>query len=116
MLFLRSSPLLRTQNYFYASTTLGPGPRACLLAAAVEGVELPGTPLLRTSVNKRSLLRIWAWPLFLLDDQLSHVKPSDLQLLYVEALDLPALHGEGPDRQSPDCHHACRRGSHRLRP
>ena len=25
-------------DYFYVSTTLGPGPRACLLAAAVEGV------------------------------------------------------------------------------
>jgi hypothetical protein len=35
--------------------------------------------------------------LLLLDDQLSHVQPSNLQLLYVETLDPAALQGETPD-------------------
>jgi hypothetical protein len=35
--------------------------------------------------------------LLLLDDQLPHVQPSNLQLLYVEALDPAAPHGESPD-------------------
>ena len=39
------------------------------------------------------------WPLLLLDDQLSDVQPSDLELLYVQTLDPATFHGERPDRQ-----------------
>ena len=39
------------------------------------------------------------WPLLLLDDQLSDVQPTDLELLYVQTLDPATFHGERPDRQ-----------------
>ena len=42
------------------------------------------------------------WPLLLLDDKLSDVQTSDLQLLYVEALDPAPLYSQRPDRQSAD--------------
>ena len=53
------------------------------------------------------------WPLFLLDNQLSDVQPSDLELLYVQPLDPAALHGERPDRQGAYCHCSRRARSNR---
>jgi hypothetical protein len=47
-------------------------------------------------------------PLLLLDDQLSDVQPSDLKLLYVQALDPAALHSECPDRQGAYRHRSRR--------
>src|SRR5215217_8924838 len=44
-----------------------------------------------------------AWGLLLVDDKLPYVKPSDLELIYVEALDPSALHSECTDRQGADC-------------
>jgi hypothetical protein len=42
--------------------------------------------------------------LLLIDDKLSYVQPSYLELLYVEALDPAALHDESPDHQGADRH------------
>jgi hypothetical protein len=53
-------------------------------------------------------------PSLLLDHQLPDVQPSDLQLLYVQALDPAALHSERPDRQSTDRHCSSRARTHRL--
>ena len=40
----------------------------------------------------------------MLDNQLSYMQPTDLQLLYVEVLDAGALHPECPDHQGADRH------------
>ena len=56
--------------------------------------------MLFTRLGRRSLLLLFGYrPLLLLDDQLSEVQPSDLELLYVQALDPATLHGERPNRQ-----------------
>jgi hypothetical protein len=52
-------------------------------------------------------------PLLLLDDQLSDVQPSDLKLLYVQALDPATLHSECPDRQGAYRHCSRRARTHR---
>src|SRR5215212_2554554 len=52
--------------------------------------------------RRRSLLLLDERPLLLLDDQLPYMQPSDLQLLYVEALYPGALYDERPDHQGTD--------------
>src|SRR5215217_1540277 len=62
---------------------------------------LEGCYILFTCLWWWSLLPFGYRPLLLLDDQFPDVQPSDLlELLYVQALDPAALHGERPDRQS----------------
>src|SRR5215212_8240345 len=67
---------------------------------ALLGAELRRIPLPRTQVNCFPLRCVC--PLLLLNDELSYMQPSDLKLLYVEALDPGALHSKRPDRQSTD--------------
>src|SRR5215208_5008412 len=70
-----------------------------------SGFRFPGGGgdyLLFSRLWRRSLLLLDERPLLLLDDQLPYMQPSDLELLYVEALYPGALHDERPDHQGAD--------------
>jgi hypothetical protein len=77
------------------------------------GGEAQGCVAFRRNKGRSSRpLRRCACPLLLLDDQFPHTQPSDLKLLYVEALDPAPLHRERPNRQSADRQSADRHRAH----